>query len=152
MAAKKSAPKVVVFFNPDLRQDPCGALSADRIRQAACIMLASLRIKSANLSLIFVTGRTMRRINRAHLGHDFVTDVVTFDLHDQDSTGMDGELVICPAEALRNARALGEPLEREVLRYVAHGILHLFGHDDATARARAAMRREEDELLARLWP
>jgi rRNA maturation RNase YbeY len=46
----------------------------------------------------------------------------------------------------------GESLEREILRYVAHGILHLIGYDDATERRRAGMRKEEDKLLALIWP
>jgi probable rRNA maturation factor len=81
-----------------------------------------------------------------------VTDVITFDLGDRGSGLFEGEIVICPSEAARNARAFGEPFEREILRYVAHGILHLRGHDDATEKQRAAMRQEEDEMLALIWP
>jgi ssRNA-specific RNase YbeY (16S rRNA maturation enzyme) len=38
-------------------------------------------------------------------------------------------------------------MEDEALRYVVHGLLHLLGHDDATAAGRAAMRRLEDRYL-----
>ncbi len=90
----------------------------------------------------------MRRLNRERLGHDHVTDIITFDLRDHARAPFDGELVICPAEAYRNARLFGEAPRREVLRYVAHGILHLLGHDDATPGERALMRRKEDEMLS----
>ena len=122
------------------------------IRRAAALFLLRYGIKSAKLSLVFIAGRAIRKINKNHLGHDYVTDIVTFDLRSHGSGPLEGELVICPSEAARNARAFGEPVEREVLRYVAHGILHLLGHDDATEKERAAMRKEEDKLLALIWP
>ncbi len=103
----------------------------------------------AELSLVFVTGSRIRTVNRARLGHDYVTDVITFDLGSIPGR-IDGEIYICPAEARRNARIYGEPEEHEILRYVAHGILHLLGQDDATLKQRAAMRMREDELLALL--
>ena len=152
ITAKRTAPKVTVLFSPGLRKDPCGALSAAIIQRAAVLFLLQRGIKSAEFSLVFVTGRAIRAINKKQLGHDHVTDIITFDLRDQGSAPFEGELVICPAEAMRNARAFGQPLEREVLRYVAHGILHLTGYDDATARQRAVMRKEEDKLLALICP
>jgi len=139
-------------WGPGLRQKPCGALSTELIEQAARVFLAFHRIRSAELSLVFVTGPVMRKMNKVQLGHDHVTDIITFDLRGLSSEIFEGELVICPAEALRNAREFAEPLEREILRYVAHGILHLLGHDDATDSQRSVMRREEDKLLALIWP
>jgi rRNA maturation RNase YbeY len=127
-------------------------LSAGIIERVAVLFLLRCGIRSAALSLVFVTGRAIRKINKTHLGHDHVTDIITFDLRSQGSGLFEGELVICPAEARRNARAFGGSLEREILRYVAHGILHLLGHDDATVKQRAAMRKEEDKLLALIWP
>jgi rRNA maturation RNase YbeY len=41
-------------------------------------------------------------------------------------------------------------LKRELLRYLAHGILHLLGFDDATVAERERMRELEDKLLSRL--
>lgn len=96
----------------------------------------------------------MRALNRKALGHDYVTDVVTFDL---GSLGrhLEGEIYVCPGEAKRNACQYGEPFDKELLRYIAHGILHLSGHDDSTEKERSRMREEEDRLLKAvklLWP
>ena len=49
-----------------------------------------------------------------------------------------------------NARRYGEPYEREVGRYVVHGLLHLAGHDDSSVAEREAMRRLEDRYLLSL--
>ena len=152
ITAKKNALEVAVFLSPDLRRRSLGRLSLPAIEQAAALFLLRRGVRSAALSLVFVTGRAIRKINREHLGHDYVTDIVTFDLRGRGSVAFEGELVICPAQARRNACAFGEPFEREILRYVAHGILHLLGQDDTTEKERLAMRKEEDKLLALIWP
>ncbi|MBF0569976.1 MAG: rRNA maturation RNase YbeY [Candidatus Omnitrophica bacterium] len=131
-------------------------MSADSVRSVAEKMLRKVGVRQAELSIVFLTGAAMRRLNRESLGHDFVTDVITFDLADvgrkkdrkKYCLSVDGEICVCPAEAVRNARLYGEPVERELLRYVAHGILHLLGHDDHSPAARQRMRQKEDELLA----
>lgn len=152
-------------------------LSADDVIRAARRMLRESGVRKAQISIVFLGGAAMRRLNRRSLGHDYVTDVITFNLAGQTSDvgrqtrrktlikpgnfsfsasrltsdvsrlTIDGEICICPAEARRNARLYGEPVEREVLRYVAHGILHLLGHDDGSRADRERMREGEEELL-----
>ena len=115
-------------------------------------MLKCVRVRTAELSVVFLDGRRMRAFNRRSLGHDYVTDVLTFDFSDdggRKKTQLIGEIYVCPAEARRNARVYGEPLERELLRYVAHGILHLCGYDDTTDKQRAIMAKEENRLLVK---
>lgn len=80
----------------------------------------------------------MRRINKEYLGHDYVTDVITFD---------HGEIIICPAEAVRNAKAFKTTVRRELELYVVHGLLHLAGYDDHSEKDIARMRSMEQELL-----
>jgi rRNA maturation RNase YbeY len=63
---------------------------------------------------------------------------------------IDGEIYICPGEARRNARIFNESFESEILRYVAHGILHLLGQKDQASGDRAKMRVQENDLLALL--
>ena len=104
-------------------------------------------VRSAGLSIILLDGRRMRALNRQALGHDYITDVITFDLLSVKGPRIEAEIYICLAEAERNARTYGEPLERELSRYIAHGILHLLGYDDATEKQRNLMREQEDRLL-----
>ena len=149
-------------------------LKRNEVKRAAARMLKAAGLRRAELSVVFLTGAEIRALNRKYLRHDRVTDVVSFDLRDtiglqeHKSTraqvcrsGMlrpvllctcapftiDGEIYICSSEARRNARLYGESPARELLRYLAHGILHLLGFDDATAEQRQQMRAMEDELL-----
>jgi probable rRNA maturation factor len=96
-----------------------------------------------SLSIAFVTNAAIRRINRKFLHHDFATDVLSFPL------GGDpwGELVISAEYALGESRSRGIPVEEELLRYVAHGLLHLLGYDDHDPREKSRMwKRQEREV------
>ena len=79
------------------------------------------------------------------------TDVLTFPL-DLDVRGrpVAGEVVVCVSEARRRAKEHGVPLERELLLYALHGLLHLCGYDDRTDASFRAMHRTEDQILTRL--
>ena len=104
---------------------------------------------SRSVSIAFVTDPAIRKINRQFLKHDFATDVLSFPL------GGDpwGELVISADYASREARAREIPVEEELLRYVAHGLLHLLGYDDHDPREKARMwKRQERELRRVLGP
>jgi probable rRNA maturation factor len=96
-----------------------------------------------NLSVAFVTNAAIRKINRRFLNHDFATDVISFPL----GTDLVGELVISAEYAASEAAKRGITVEEELLRYVAHGILHLLGYDDHRPADRKRMwARQEREL------
>jgi probable rRNA maturation factor len=88
----------------------------------------------------------------AHLKYSGIagtTDVLTFDLRDDSAAGdpLDVDLWICIDEARRNAADRGLPVERELLLYILHGMLHCLGHDDHDEAAHLAMHTEEDRVL-----
>jgi probable rRNA maturation factor len=58
-----------------------------------------------------------------------------------------GELFICPAVAVAQAREFGTDWRSELVRYVIHGLLHLQGHDDQEPAARRRMKRAEGRWL-----
>lgn len=94
------------------------------------------------LDIALVSRAESDRIHRAFMDVAGDTDVITF-LH--------GELVICPAVAAAQAAEHGEPLLRELLRYIIHGMLHLAGHLDDQENRRIAMESIQEELVAELW-
>lgn len=120
------------------------AIPAGKVRR-----LAAQIVGKRNLSIAFVTNAAMRKINRRFLQHDFATDVISFPLH----TDLLGELVISADYAAEEAKARRIPVEEELLRYVAHGILHLLGYDDHEPADKARMwKRQERELAKVLAP
>jgi probable rRNA maturation factor len=108
--------------------------------------LAAQILGKRNLSIAFVTNAAIRKINRQFLKHDFATDVISFPL----GTDLVGELVISAEFAVGEARKRKIPVEEELLRYVAHGILHLLGYDDHEPADRERMWKRQERELARV--
>ena len=74
------------------------------------------------------------------------TDVITFPHGD----GM-GEILISADTATRQSTELGEPWEREIFRYMVHGMLHLHGHLDYDSEQREAMFSFQEPLVLKYW-
>ena len=100
-----------------------------------------------NLSIVFVGPKRMRAINKAYLNHDYVTDVLTFNLGENTA-----EIIICPRVANSNAKSHQTSTENEIILYVIHGILHLSGYDDLDPKDILKMRQMENELLINSLP
>jgi probable rRNA maturation factor len=123
-------------------------LPVARIRRLAKAVLDGERVGDRSLSLAFVDNERIRDVNRRFLKHDFATDVLSFLLED----GIDrvfGELVISTEFAAGEAKKRRISVEQELLRYVAHGILHLLGYDDVTPAKKRAMWRRQEAYLRR---
>ncbi len=104
----------------------------------------------SEVSLRLLSPRPMRALNKAALGHDYATDVLSFD-HGSTPEGRLLEIVVCPEVARREAKARGIAPEQELTRYVVHGALHLMGHDDHAPAAKAKMWRAQERILKRLF-
>jgi probable rRNA maturation factor len=116
------------------------------IPQSKVRRLARQILGDRNLSIAFVTDRAIRKLNRAHLKHDFATDVLAFPL----GTDLLGEVVISAPCARRQARLRSISVEEELLRYVAHGILHLLGYDDHRPKDRRRMWSRQEREVRRI--
>jgi probable rRNA maturation factor len=99
------------------------------------------------LGLHFVGPVEMARINRQFLQHEGSTDVITFDHRESAGEALHGEIFICVADAVGQARRFGTRWPEEVARYVIHGLLHLHGHDDRSPGPRRRMKRVENRLV-----
>jgi probable rRNA maturation factor len=92
----------------------------------------------------------MSRAHERHLGDPSTTDVMTFDLADgavARGAPVDADLLVCVDEAARRASEHGYTIERELLLYVVHGLLHCLGHDDHDEASYQRMHELEDEVL-----
>lgn len=110
-----------------------------------------LNSELSDFSLALVNDKRMSELHLKFMNIAGPTDVLTFPL-DVDALGraIAGEVVICVSEARRRATEHGVDVRDELLLYALHGMLHLAGFDDRTARGFARMHRMEDEILTRL--
>ena len=93
----------------------------------------------------------MSKLHERFMAISGPTDVLTFPLElDKKGLAISGEIVICVPEARRRAPEQGNSIPNELLLYAVHGLLHLCGHDDRTAREFEIMHRIEDDLLCKL--
>ncbi len=93
----------------------------------------------------------MKALNKKYLGHNYTTDVLTFDWKDKKSlSAFEGEIIICTQTAKRNAADYDASVESEILLYMIHGILHLCGFDDKSLAQVKRMRAKEKKLTALL--
>lgn len=99
-----------------------------------------------NLSYIFCSDDYLLEINKAHLKHNYYTDIITFDLseHQGQTTG---EIYISIDRVRDNAASLGVSIKEELHRVIFHGALHLCGYKDKTAKDKGDMRVAEDKCL-----
>ena len=100
------------------------------------------------VNYIFVSDERILDINRQFLGHDYYTDIITFDYCAADI--LQGDLFISLDTVRTNAEGLGVTYEQELHRVVIHGILHLCGINDKGPGEREVMEAEENTALALL--
>lgn len=104
------------------------------------------KTKLAGLNYIFVSDRRLLEINRQFLDHDFYTDIITFGLTAAPAPVV-AEIYISVDRVRENAKTLGQSINRELHRVIFHGVLHLCGYKDKTAREEREMRGREDHYL-----
>ncbi len=85
-------------------------------------------------------------VNREFLGHDYYTDVITFDYTTPHC--INGDVFISWPMIQSNAAEVGVTAERELLRILAHGLIHLTGQADKTPETKAEMTRKEELALS----
>ena len=120
------------------------------VRAVVAAVCAGEGVAVDSLGVVLADHQTVHDLNREWLGHDYETDVVSFVLDEEAQArgAVDGEVYVDLDTAAERAPEFGVTARHEALRYVAHGVLHLAGHDDATDEERAAMRALEDRYLA----
>lgn len=93
------------------------------------------------IEVALVDDETIARVHGEFMDDPTPTDVITFD---------HGEIVIGVETGARQAAEHEETLERELLRYMVHGLLHLAGHEDEEDAARERMIAEQERIVERL--
>lgn len=100
------------------------------------------------LTVVLADHETVLDLNRQWLQHDFETDVLSFSLSEEDEEGVvEGEIYVDLDTAAERCAEFDASFEREALRYVVHGLLHLMGYDDTTPDEKQQMHRLEDTYL-----
>lgn len=127
------------------------ALFEEAVRRAFALERSRRR---GEVAVVFVPRAEMRALNRQYLGHDYDTDVISFAHEPLPGVPAAetpvGDIFVSGWMAGRQAKELGHPVLKEALTLVAHGALHLLGHDDHAPKDKARMFKRQDEVLEAL--
>lgn len=116
--------------------------------RAACVLIEEA---PEVVSVAVVDEETMSGIHERFLGKAGPTDVISFPLESrEDGRVVEGEVVVCLDIARRESAARAHSVDRELLLYALHGLLHLSGYDDLSGPDALRMHAREDEILAGL--
>ena len=101
-----------------------------------------------NIHYIFCSDERELAVNREFLGHDYYTDVITFDY--STASTLNGDIFISLDTVRSNAEMVGTTFEHELHRILIHGVLHLTGQGDKTPETKVQMTEKEEIALAKL--
>jgi len=100
------------------------------------------------IGYLFVNDDKILEVNNQYLGHDYYTDIITFDY--TEGKTISGDLYISLDTVFTNADKFGRPYDEELHRVIIHGILHLCGINDKGPGEREIMEAAENKALAML--
>lgn len=107
---------------------------------------ATYQRRVGEVGYMFVNDEKILEVNNEYLGHDYYTDVITFDY---DEPGIvSGDIVISLDTVRTNAEQFGKTYDEELRRVIIHGILHLCGINDKGPGEREIMEAAENKALA----
>jgi rRNA maturation RNase YbeY len=100
------------------------------------------------ITYVFTDDEGELRVNQQFLGHDYYTDVITFDY--SSGSVISGDIFISLDMVRHNAEQVGTIFVEELMRIMIHGVLHLTGQGDKTPETKTQMTEKENLALAKL--
>ena len=124
--------------------------SRSKIEKLAKMVCRRFKLADATVSIAIVDNAQIRRVNAQFLNRKHSTDVISFDLSDNDTNAPPlFELVVNADRAVEEAGRRSHSGEAELALYITHGLLHNLGFDDSTEMQAKKMHDTEDEILRR---
>ena len=96
----------------------------------------------------FVDKKQMIKINKKHLNHNYLTDVLAFDY--SENSQIQADVFISEEKVRANAQEYSQDFSTELMRAMLHGLLHLCDHKDKTPEQQNRIRNLEDKYLNQL--
>jgi len=98
-----------------------------------------------NINYIFCDDEYLLNINKEYLNHDYYTDIITFPYKEGES--IESDIFISIDRVKENADAHDQTFEKELLRVISHGLLHLIGFKDKDEADQEIMRQMESKCI-----
>ncbi len=103
-----------------------------------------------DINFILTDDNYLLTVNERFLGHDYYTDVITFDTSSYSSSCKDkisGDIFISIDSIISNSVKFDVPFLSELYRVIIHGVFHLLGYNDLSEEEIVVMRSKEERAL-----
>ena len=117
-----------------------------RLKRGIQQIISDSRKNRAEINIVICRDEFLLEYNRRFLKRDYLTDVISFDLSDEEQI-IYGEVYISIDRIKENAAKYRISVEEELARVIFHGALHLTGFNDNTERERKEMQKQEEIYL-----
>jgi len=115
-------------------------------KAAVSFALGKKKNNFENINIVIVSPKEILRINKEFLGHNYVTDVITFENPSPINNKIYADIFVCFEQTKKQAQELGKHYRKEFLTVIIHGILHLIGYDDDTLKKRNEMNAVAENI------
>jgi probable rRNA maturation factor len=127
-------------------------ISRKEIEAVVFAVLSQIGRKGEDVSVHCIGDRRSQTLNRHYRGKDKPTDVLSFAASEGKTlqrglSGDLGDIFICIPQIRRQARQYGISNQEEMIRMLAHGVLHLAGHDHLREREAKVMFGIQEEIV-----
>lgn len=137
----------VYFFFDNVR---VSLANRGRLKKYIESIFKSEKVKLKTINYIFCPDKSLLKINKLFLNHNYYTDIITFDMS-ETKTELIAEIYISIDRVRDNAKAGKYTIKEELHRVIFHGALHLCGYSDKTNSEKIEMRNKEDFYLKKYF-
>lgn len=133
----------IYFFAEDVKQP---LFPKSLIRTIVKQIASDYNISFSNINVVFCSDEYLLDINIKYLNHNYYTDIITFDYHNDEF--IDSDIFISVDRVSENAKLLNLAFKQEICRIIIHGVLHLCGLKDDTIESKSIMTEKENHYLS----
>jgi probable rRNA maturation factor len=113
-------------------------------------LFASEKKLVEKVDIIFCSAQHLLKLNKKHLNHNYHTDTLTFLLSNKGEAIV-GEVYLSISQIRKNAKVYQSSYQKELLRVMIHGCLHLCGYKDKPESGARKMERKQEKYLLRWY-
>ena len=120
----------------------------EKVAEWLLAVLINEGAEALSIDYSFVDPKQMIKINKKHLNHNYLTDVLAFDY--SENSKIQADVFISEEKVRANAQEYSQEFSVELMRVMLHGLLHLCGHKDKTPEQQNKIRELEEKYLNQL--
>ena len=120
----------------------------EKVAEWLLAVLINEGTEALSIDYSFVDPKQMIKINKKHLNHNYLTDVLAVDY--SENSQIQADVFISEEKVRANAQEYSQEFSVELMRVMLHGLLHLCGHKDKTPEQQNRIRELEEKYLNQL--